>query len=69
MEMERHDRRPSRSSLPYPAVLVIGALAIFGAITAVQFALGWLVGIVKFLLVVVVVIGIGAWVVSAKGRR
>lgn len=69
MAIERHDRRPSRGGLPLPAVIVIGALAIFGAITGVQFVLSAVVGIVKFALVVVVVLAVAAWVVSAKGKR
>lgn len=55
--------------MPLPAMIVIGALAVFGLITAVQFALSWVVGFAKFLLVVVVVVAVAAWVISAKGRR
>ncbi len=52
-----------------PARLVLGALAIFGAVTMVQWAVGALLGIIRFALVVVVVIGVGAWVLNAKGSR
>ncbi len=69
MAIEKRDTKPVRQGLPLPAIIVIGALAIFGAITAAQFALSWVVGIVKFALVLVVVIGVGAWIVTAKGRR
>jgi hypothetical protein len=69
MAIEKHDRRPERQGLPLPAVIVIGALAIFGAITAVQWALGAVVGVVKFGLVILIVFSVGAWIVSAKGRR
>ena len=55
--------------MPLPAMIVIGALAVFGLITAVQFTLSWVVGFAKFLLVVVVVVAVAAWVISAKGRR
>ena len=69
MAIEKRDSTPTRQGLPLPAVIVIGALAIFGAITAAQFALSWIVGIVKFALVLVVVIGVAAWIITAKGRR
>lgn len=52
-----------------PARVAIGALAIFGALSVVQWAMSALVGTVKFALVVVVVIAVAAWVVSAKGSR
>lgn len=69
MAIEKHDRRPARGGLPFPAIVLIGALAVFGAITAVQFMLSAVVGVVKFALVVVVIVAIGWWVVSAKGNR
>jgi hypothetical protein len=72
MAIEKRDPDPhpsTRRSMPLPAMIVIGALAVFGLITAVQFALSWLVGFAKFLLVVVVVVAVAAWVISAKGRR
>jgi hypothetical protein len=52
-----------------PARLVLGALAVFGAITLVQWVLGALIGTIKFGLLVVVAVGVGAWVISAKGSR
>ena len=69
MAIERRDSHPTREKLPFPAIVVIGALAVFGAITGVQFLLGWLLGFVKFGLVVVVVGGVGWWIITAKGRR
>lgn len=69
MAIEKHDRRPERQGLPLPAVIVIGALAIFGAITAVQWALSSVINIAKFGLVLVIIFAVGAWMVSAKGRR
>lgn len=69
MAIEKRETKPQRQSLPLPAVIVIGALAIFGAITAVQFALSAILGIVKFALVLIVVVGVVAWIVTAKGRR
>ncbi len=55
--------------LSFPATLVLAALAILIAITVVQWVLTSLVAIVKFVLVVVVVIGAFAWVISAKANR
>ncbi len=69
MAIERRNTKPSRRGLPFPAVVVIGALAIFGAITAVQWVLGSLLGLVKFGLVLVIIVGVAGWIVSAKGRR
>ena len=52
-----------------PARLVIGGLALFGAVTLVQWVLTSLIGIIKFGLVIVVVVGVAGWVLSAKSRR
>lgn len=52
-----------------PARLVIGGLALFGAISLVQWVLTSLIGIVKFGLMIVIVVGVVGWVLSAKGRR
>ena len=52
-----------------PARLAIGALAIFGAVTMIQWAMGALIGTIKFALLVVVAVAVGAWVVNAKGSR
>jgi hypothetical protein len=52
-----------------PARLVLGALAIFGAVTLVSWVLASIIAFVKFGLLVIVIIGVGAWVVNAKGSR
>ncbi len=52
-----------------PARIVLGALAIFGAVTLVSWVLASIISIVKFGLLIVVILGIGAWVVNAKGSR
>jgi hypothetical protein len=69
MAIEKRETKPQRRGLSLPAIVVIGALAVFGAITAVQFALGAVLGVAKFVLIVVVIGAVAAWVVSAKGRR
>jgi len=55
--------------LPFPAVVVIGVLAVFGAITALQWVFASLLFIVKFVLVVVVVLAALGWIISAKANR
>jgi len=42
---------------------------VFGAITLVQWVLGALLGTIKFALVVVIVVAVGGWIISAKGSR
>jgi hypothetical protein len=69
VEIERQQPSPKRQGVSVPARLAIGALAIFGAVTMIQWAIGTLIGTVKFALVVVVVVAVGAWVVSAKSSR
>ena len=68
MELEEQRNAPSRG-LSLPTRLVVGGLALFGAVTLVQWVLSSLLAIVKFGLVVVVLVGVVGWVLSAKGRR
>jgi Flp pilus assembly protein TadB len=70
MDLERRRKTPRRSSgMSMPARLVLGALAIFGAVTLVSWVLASIIAFVKFGLLVIVIIGVGAWVVNAKGSR
>lgn len=57
------------SRLPFPAVVVIAALAVFGVITIVQWLVGSLAGILKFGLFVLIVVAIAGWVINVKGKR
>ena len=59
----------SASRLPFPAVVVIAALAVFGVITIVQWLVGSLAGILKFGLFVLIVVAIAGWVINVKGKR
>jgi len=59
----------SASGLPFPALIVVAALAVFGMITLVQWLVGSLAGILKFGLFVLIVVAIAGWVVSIKGKR
>ena len=71
MAIERRSTpaRPARRGLPLPAVIAIGALAAFGAITLVQWFLASIIGVAKFVLFVVIVVAVAAWVVNTKGSR
>lgn len=55
--------------MPFPAVIVLGALAILGAITLVQWALAAVLGLIRIAILIVIVVAVGAWVVSAKANR
>ena len=57
------------SGLPFPAVVVIAALAVFGVITMVQWLVGSLAGILKFGLFVLIVVAMAGWVINVKGKR
>lgn len=69
MDLERREETPSRRGLSLPAQVAIGALALFGLVTLVQWALASLVGLVRFGLFVVIVVAVGAWVMNAKASR
>jgi len=55
--------------IPFPAVVVIAALAVFGMVTLVQWLVGSFAGILRFGLFLVIIVAAGSWVVSAKGKR
>ncbi len=69
MAIEKHENKPRRQRPPISAVLVIGALAAFGAITLVQWLLVSVIGLVKVALAIVVLVGLAGWVVSTKANR
>lgn len=58
-----------RPRLPLAAILVIGALALFGAITLVQWVLGAVFGLVKLLIVVAIVVAVLYAVMGARANR
>ena len=66
---KRRSNRPARAGMPFPAVILMGALAILGAITLVQWALAAFLGLIRIAILIVVVVAVGAWVVSAKASR
>ncbi|MCY3850431.1 MAG: hypothetical protein OXF75_06480 [Acidimicrobiaceae bacterium] len=59
----------SASGLPFPALVVVAALAVLGMISLVQWLVGSLAGILKFGLFVLIVVAVASWVVSIKGKR
>lgn len=69
MAIERPERQQPQRRISIPAVIVIGGLAVFGAVTLVQWLLTSIIGIVKLIVAVVVLLGIAGWVVSAKANR
>ncbi len=69
MEIERQQNSPAPRGISMPARVALGALAIFGAITLVQWVIGALIGVVKFALVVVVAVAVAVWIIGAKGSR
>ncbi|MEM7143375.1 MAG: hypothetical protein AAF548_20335 [Actinomycetota bacterium] len=69
MDLEQQQNAPRRNGMSMPTRLVVGGLALFGAVSLVQWVLASLIGIVKLVLLAVVVIGIVGWVLSAKAAR
>jgi hypothetical protein len=64
--VEKPVRTNDDSRLPLSATLVIGGLALFGAITLVSWLIGLAFGILRFVIAVVVIVGLVGWV---AGRR
>lgn len=52
--------------LPLSATVVIGGLAVLGAISLVGWAVAFLAGLVRFVIIVVVIVAAIAWI---GGRR
>lgn len=63
---------PERPRLSLPALIVIGALAVFGALAVVQWLISALFGVVRVGLVLVIVVAVAAlvfWGGPGRGRR
>ena len=52
-----------------PALVVMGALAVVGAVTLVQWAVAVFAWLISFAMLIVVLFGLAGWVVTAKRRR
>jgi hypothetical protein len=64
--------KPQRPQLPLPAVILIGALAVFGALAAVQWLIGTLFGVLRLGLVVIIIVAIAGlvfWGGPERGKR
>ena len=64
------ERRAKRSRGPSaPVLVVMGALAVVGAITLVQWAMAVFTWLITFAMLLVVLLGLGWWVVTLKRQR
>ena len=62
--------RAKRSTGPsLPALVVMGALAVVGAVTLVQWAVAVFTWLISFTMLMVVLLGLAWWVVTQKRRR
>ena len=52
-----------------PTLVVMGALAVVGAVTLVQWAVAVFAWLISFAMLMVVLLGLAWWVVTAKRRR
>ena len=70
MDIERRTSDPARrGGLPLPAKIALGGLAIWGALTLVQWVIFSALRFIRFGLFVVIVVALAGWVVSAKANR
>ena len=60
---------PSRPRIPLLAVLLIGALALFGALTLVRWVIGAIFGLLTLVIVVAIVVAVMYAVVGARANR
>ena len=57
-----------RRRLPWPALLVVGALAVVGAITIVQWVLAVFAWLITLVMMVAVLVGLAFWVATDRRR-
>lgn len=70
MDLERRTSDPAPSGgLPFPAKIALGGLALFGAITLLQWVIFSALRFIRFGLFLVVVIALVGWAVSSKASR
>ena len=55
--------------LPWPARLVVAALAVVGAVTLVQWVVAVFAWLVMFAMLMLVLVGLAFWVAAEKRRR
>ena len=69
MTFDRPDARPPAPRLPLAAKIAVGALALWGTFTALDWFISSALRLIRFGLFVVIFIALFGWAVSAKGRR
>ena len=69
MTVDRPDARPPAPRLPLAAKIAVGALALWGTFTVLDWFISSALRLIRFGLFVVIVIALFGWAVSAKGRR
>ena len=69
MTFDRPDARPPSPRLPLAAKIAVGALALWGTFTVLDWFISSALRLIRFGLFVVIVIALFGWAVSAKGRR
>ena len=69
MNVDRPDAQPSSPRLPFAAKIAVGALALWGTFTVLDWVISSALRLIRFGLFVVIVIALFGWAVSAKGRR
>ena len=69
MDIERRTSDQDPGGLPFPAKVALGGLAVFGAITLVQWVFFSALQFIRFGLFVVIALALFGWAVSSKGSR
>ena len=69
MELDRQNPEPPSPGLPFPAKIALGALAVWGVLTLVQWFIASAMRFVSTALFVVIVVALFGWAVSSKGNR
>jgi uncharacterized membrane protein len=62
-------RTTDDSKLPLGATVAIGGLALFGAITLVSWLFSAVLGVAKFVIAIVVVLGLISWLANRRLDR
>lgn len=69
MDLERRNASSPPSGLPFAAKIAIGALALWAGLSLLQWFIASALSFARFGLIVVIVVSVFGWAVSAKGSR
>ena len=69
MSTDSRERAEKTGRLPWPALLVLVALAVVGAVTLVQWVVAVFAWLVMFAMLMLVLVGLAFWVATEKRRR